>query len=227
MSSIEATASIPDFYGREFLRIQRNFESTGDGTATARERASLVDNVVRMLYQSRIAAFPREGFCLAALGGYGRRELFPYSDVDLLFLAEDSQLLSRLKDEVAAISRDLWDSGLRVSNPFRSLAECGELHRDNVEFSIALLDARYVEGDAQLFARLRERVVPHLVARDRADLVRRLAEVTEDRQGKHGNTIFHLEPNLKDAPGGLRDYHVARWLAVIFALDEAGRWVAP
>ena len=227
MPSSEATALISDFYAREFLRIQRNFESTGDGTAAARERAGLVDSVVRMLYQSRGAAFPPEGFCLAALGGYGRRELFPYSDVDLLFLAEDSQLLFKLKDEVAAISRHLWDSGLRVSNPFRSLAECGELHRDNLEFSVALLDARYLEGDAQLFARLRERVVPHLVARDRADLVRRLAEVTEDRQGKHGNTIFHLEPNLKDVPGGLRDYHVARWLAVIFALDESARWVAP
>jgi [protein-PII] uridylyltransferase len=227
MSSTEVTASISDFYAREFQRIQRNFESTGDGTATAHERAGLVDSVVRMLYQSRIAAFPPEGFCLVALGGYGRRELFPYSDVDLLFLAEDSQLLSKLKDEVAAVSRDLWDSGLRVSNPSRSLAECGELRQDNLEFSIALLDCRHLAGDARLFARLRERVVPHLVARDRADLVRRLAEVTEDRQGKHGNTIFHLEPNLKDAPGGLRDYHVARWLAVIFALDEAARWVVP
>ena len=227
MSATEAPASLSDFYAREFSRIQRTFESTGDGIAATRERSDLVDRVASVLYRAKTSEFSSEGFCLVALGGYGRRELFPYSDVDLLFLSEDSQIHSSMKDEVAAISRELWDLGLRVSNPSRTLAECGELHQDNLEFSIALLDCRHLAGDSRLFAQLREHVVPHLVGRDRADLVRRLVDLTEGRQGKHGNTIFHLEPNLKEAPGGLRDYHAARWLAVIFELDAAARWTRP
>jgi [protein-PII] uridylyltransferase len=228
MSSPDVSASLPDIYARKFTGIRRGFESTGDGRATARARADLVDSVVRVLYQARVSpevSSPQE-FCLVALGGYGRQELFPHSDVDLLFLSESTRTLSSLKEAVATVARDMWDLSLRVSNTSRILAECAELHQDNLEFSIALLDCRYLAGDARLFARLRDRVLPHLVARDRADLVRRLMDMTADRREKHGNTIFHLEPNLKDAPGGLRDYHVARWLTLIFQLDKAARWTA-
>jgi [protein-PII] uridylyltransferase len=226
MSSPKSIVSLRDSYAREFAAIQRGFESAGDGRAAAQARAELVDTVVREVYQARVSADVSgpEDFCFVALGGYGRQELFPHSDVDLLFLSENTRTLASLKETVAAVVRELWDLGLRVSNTSRTLTDCGELHQDNLEFSVALLDCRYLAGDARLFARLRERALPHLVARDRADLVRRLIEMTEDRRKKHGNTIFHLEPNLKDAPGGLRDYHVGRWLAVIFELDEAARW---
>lgn len=228
MSSPDVSASLTEFYAREFARIQQGFESTGDGGAAALARAELVDALACRLYTAHVSSeiSGPEGFCLVALGGYGRRELFPHSDVDLLFLSENPHTLSSLKEAVASLARTLWDLGLRVSNASRELAECGELRQDNLEFSIALLDCRYLAGDSRLFARLRERVLPHVVARDRADLVRRLVEMTEARREKHGNTIFHLEPDVKDAPGGLRDYHVARWLAVIFELDEAARWTA-
>jgi [protein-PII] uridylyltransferase len=77
-----------------------------------------------------------------------------------------------------------------------------------------------------LFARLREEVIPHLAARDRADLVRDLVEMTRRRHAKYGETLFHLEPNVKECPGGLRDYHVARWLTLIGELETRRRWVA-
>jgi [protein-PII] uridylyltransferase len=220
---------LSDFYAREFARIRQGFASTGDGCAAALERAAAVDALVGRLYPSNVAPglSSPESFCLVALGGYGRRELFPHSDIDLLFLSEDTRTLVRMKERVAVLARTLWDAGLRVSNTSRELAECGELHQDNLEFSIALLDCRYLAGDARLFAKLRDRVLPHLVARDRRDLIRRLGDATEDRRSKHGNTIFHLEPNLKEAPGGLRDYHVARWLAVIFQLEETAQWAVP
>lgn len=192
-------------------------------------RAKLVDALVAELYKARASRDPSgpENFCLAALGGYGRSELFPHSDVDLLFLSESAGVLADLREAVAAVSRALWDLGLRVSTTVRTLAECGELHRDNLEFNIALLDGRYLAGDAYLFARLRERALPHLVARDSAELVRRLVEMTEGRHEKHGNTIFHLEPNIKEAPGGMRDYHVARWLALVFELEQGAGWKRP
>jgi [protein-PII] uridylyltransferase len=223
------TALLSDFYRREYTRIRRSFGSTGDGRAAAQERAVAVDAVVNGLYQSNVSPSPAgpDKFCLVALGGYGRRELFPHSDIDLLFLSEDSRTHLQVKERVAALARTLWDVGFHVSNTSRELAECGQLHQDNLEFSIALLDCRYLAGDAGVFAKLRERVLPHLVARDRRDLIRRLSDATEERHSKQGGTIFHLEPNLKEAPGGLRDLHVARWLALISRLDETARWVEP
>ena len=80
---------------------------------------------------------------------------------------------------------------------------------------MALLDCCYLAGDPRLFVRLRNEVLPHFVARDHQDLLRNLAERTRRRHAQYGHTIFHLEPNLKENPGGLRDYHVCRWLACI------------
>ncbi len=226
-----AEESVPllDVYTREFARLRKVFDATGDGRGAAIDRASTVDDLVTGLYKSLIASdiSAPEDFCIAALGGYGRRELFPHSDIDLLFLAKDSRALAATKEPAAVLARKLWDLGLRTSNATRELWECGELRQDNLEFSISLLDCRYLGGDRRLFARLRDNIVPHLVARDRRDLIRRLVDTTEDRHSKHGQTIFHLEPNLKDAPGGLRDYHVARWLALISQLDESARWIVP
>jgi len=121
----------------------------------------------------------------------------------------------------------LWDLRMRVGNSTHTLAECGRLYRDNLEFNIALLDLRYLAGDPDLYTRLRGTVVPHLVARDRQDLVRNLVELTGQRHAKYGNTIFHLEPNLKDAPGCLRDFHVCRWLARLEELEKNGGWTPP
>jgi [protein-PII] uridylyltransferase len=94
------------------------------------------------------------------------------------------------------------------------------VHYDNIEFTISLLDCRYVAGDARLFARLHEDVLPRLLIRERQPLVQRLAQLAHERHAKYGNTIFHLEPNLKETPGGLRDYHVAGWLTSISSYDK-------
>ncbi len=188
-----------------------------------------MDAVVAQLYRDFLSAEldGPENFCLVAVGGYGRRQLFPHSDIDLLFLSPNRQEQACYREAVAAISRALWDLRLRVGHSARTLAECQQLYRDNLEFDVSLLDCRYLAGDIQLCARLRDQVIPHLVARDRQDLVRNLVELTERRHEKQANTIFHLEPNLKEAPGGLRDYHVAHWLARISTLEEQGRWARP
>jgi [protein-PII] uridylyltransferase len=224
------TPTPPDFYAQESAAIRQLFEDDGHGLAAIRARSDLVDRVVIQLHQT---FFPSSGdagpdhFCLVAIGGYGRRQLYPYSDVDLLFLAAQARIQTIYTEKVAAISRTLWDMGMRVGGGSRSVAECREIQRDNLEFTVSLLDARHIAGDVQPFRRLATEVVPHVIARDREDLVRDLLEMTRDRHQKHGGTVFQLEPNLKESPGGLRDYQVARWLALIAELDERGRWVAP
>ena len=213
----------------ESASVRERFEGHGDGLAVLREGSAFVDTVIDGFYRDLFSAQKTspQDFCLVALGGYGRRELFPFSDIDLLFLSLNGQVETSRKDAVAAMARTLWDLRFRVGHTPRTLAECGKLHRDNLEFNTSLLDCRYLAGDPALFERLRGEVIPHLVRRDGQDLIRGFVEMTQARHSKHGNTIFHLEPNLKEAPGGLRDFHVARWLTLVSGLDRQGRWVVP
>ena len=215
-------------YAAEMTAIRQAFEATGDGLTAVRRRAELVDQVVTGLYADILSVPLHEpaNFCLVAVGGYGRQELFPYSDVDLLFLSHSKRIEENQRGPVAALARTLWDLGLRVGNTSRTLTECGELHRDNLEFSVALLDSRYLAGDTQMFTLLRREIVPHLVARDRQVFVQDLLTITRQRYAKYGQTIFHLEPNLKEAPGGLRDFQVARWLTLIQELEKSGQWIS-
>src|SRR5207249_3184509 len=231
MSSV-AHPSLSEVYALQSAKIRSEFENTGDGLRAIRERSHLVDRILIQLYRELLSEKVEavRAFCLVAVGGYGRQELFPYSDIDLLFLSETALPEGRdagLGEAIASLVRTLWDLRLRVGHSTRTLAQCGRLQQENLEFSISLLDCRYLTGDPRLFARLRDEVVPQLMARDRKELVGDLAEMTRQRHQKHGGTIFHLEPNLKEAPGGLRDYHVCRWLAQISELDRAGRWVNP
>ena len=100
--------------------------------------------------------------------------------------------------------RSLWDSGLRISQSVHTPEECAQFDGQNVELYISLLDRRFLAGDAALYARLAG-------LKPRSDLMSHLARLTRDRHGKFQNTIYHLEPNIKDGPGGLRDYQTLRW----------------
>jgi [protein-PII] uridylyltransferase len=220
---------LAEYCAAQSQQIQQSFEQTQVGAAVLGARSELVDTLVVRLFQEFFSADPQgpRQLCLVALGGYGRRELFPHSDIDLLFLTENGNGQSTFRDAMTTTVRMLWDLQMRVGNTSHTLAECGRLHRDNLEFNVSLLDVRYLAGDAGLYTRLRRAVIPHLVARDREDLVRNLVELTEQRHAKLGNTIFHLEPNLKEAPGCLRDFHVCRWLARIEELGRSNGWTPP
>ena len=159
-----------------------------------------------------------------ATGGFGRGWLFPHSDIDLLFLYNGGSSESEFKDPIRRFSQELWDLRLKLSPATRSLAECEKLDPNNVEFAISLLDCRYLAGDRELFSRLHEKAVPRMVGRDCQSLIQNLAEITRARHHKFGNTVFHLEPNVKDGPGGLRDYNVANWLALISAMEKLKVW---
>ena len=225
MSSPAADSTLRSFYRQEFERLRGEFAASGSGRAAIAERTQVVDKLASDLWNQHIST--QSGLALVALAGFGRRELFPYSDVDLLFLTENEAQRGRVKDQVRGVCQEMWDIGLRVSPTTRTLDDCARFDQDNVEFTISLLDCRFLIGDLPLFERLREKSLPQLVARECDALVERLAEVTRTRHLRFGNTIFHLEPNLKDGPGGLRDFHVSRWLELIAALDSARKWPEP
>src|SRR3984957_6047587 len=223
------TSSLQDLYAEESARIAKRFEETGDGRAAIRDRTALIDSVVIELWNEVTAAGgPIEGFCIAAMGGYGRQGLFPYSDIDLLFLyAREGNEEFLGKKAIAPLSQALWDLHLRVSPTTRTLAECGKLYRNNIEFNISLLDCRYICGDEKLFERLRTRVLPGMVIREAETLMQELTGLAHQRHQKYGQTIFHLEPNIKDGPGGLRDFQVACWLSQIAEMKRTREWKDP
>jgi len=207
-------------------RIQREFEATGDGRSCVTQRTHLIEEILARLWHDIVSADESkpDNFALVATGGFGRGWLFPYSDIDILFLFGDRDAEQLFQDPVRRFSQELWDLRLKLSPASRTLAECDRYDAHNTEFTISLLDCRYLAGDRDLFRRLHDKVIAKLVMRESKALLQGLAEVTRERHAKHGMTLYHLEPNVKEAPGGLRDCNVANWLALISAMDKLHDW---
>ena len=210
----------------ESAHIQQRFETSGDGRAAVAQRTRLVEDILARLWRDIVSPDPAKpaNFALVATGGFGRGWLFPYSDIDLLFLFGDRTAEQAFKDPVRRFSQELWDLRLKLSPASRLLSECDRYDPNNTEFTISLLDCRYLAGDHDLFRRLHDKVIPKVVMRESRALLQGLAEVTRERHAKYGMTLYHLEPNLKEAPGGLRDCNVATWLALISAMDKLHDW---
>lgn len=193
MSSAQAPPTITHFPGGAALALA--------------ERTAGVDQAVIAAAEKWLAT---AGAAVLAVGGYGRRQLFPYSDVDVLMLFESERTLAAAREAVAAFLQSLWDAGLRVSHSVRTLAECLEVHEQNAELNISLLDQRFLTGARELYADLAARL-PKFVRSNREALARNLAKLARARYARFANTIYHLEPNVKEAPGGLRDYQLVCW----------------
>ena len=214
-----------DLYSRESSRIRKAFDATTDGMAAATQRSGLVDQVALRLWQelSGNGGTSPNGFCLVARGGYGRGTLLPHSDIDLLFLSDNPALLNRFKDSIGRMCQQMWDLGLRVAPTARTLSGCSEFDPNNVELTLSLLDTRQLAGDRQLFRLFHDQTVPDVVHRNWPALVETLVELTRTRHAKYGNTVFHLEPQVKESPGGLRDFNVACWLSFLAAVEKQGK----
>ena len=198
-------------YDERLAAMRAAFDATGDGAAACQARSTAVDALLHDLWTAH--SNTAEGVCLVALGGYGREQLFPFSDVDLLFCAEKFSTLDRAKDAIRHLSQTLWDLGLRLTPTTRALADCERFSAADPEFSLALLDLRFLTGDEACFSALKTRIIARRTLREARQLAAAAATLTRERHARFGHTLFHLEPSVKDAPGGLRDAHVCAWLA--------------
>ncbi len=198
-------------------RIRQQFEAGTSARETLRAQCELADSNVQQIFGEVLRVHNREpqGLCLLALGGYGRRMLFPYSDLDILFLLGNEKVEQESRPLISEFSRTLWDIGFRVSSAGRTLEECRRIEEDNAEFHLALLDRRFLAGDAALFEKLDTKVLPASEKQARPFLLAQIHRLTRERLTRYGNTIFHLEPNVKESPGGLRDYQATIWLRQI------------
>ena len=222
-----AVDDLREQYMREMALVRQTCERTGDGTAAIRRRSAVVDRILIEMWRRVFAGQPgqpTQNVALLALGGYGRKDLFPYSDIDVLFVFADEKTEEQSKGGVRAIIQGMWDIGLRASPCSRTVKEAGRFDPDNLEFTLATLDRRFLAGQFPLYQQLHQTVLPGLVLSEWNTITQKLGEIARNRHAKFGNTIFHLEPNLKDCPGGLRDYHLAVWFALLFHLKETKEW---
>jgi len=179
--------------------------------AALETRTAEIENRVRAVYHSTIQPHFPTGVALVATGGFGRGELFPHSDVDLLLIVELENQIPAVRGAMAALLQNLWDAGMRPSHAVQTVAYCAAEHDGNTELTISLLDRRLLAGDPKIFESLDQSFAAFLRKRG-PSIAERLTRLTEARHSKFQNTIYHLEPNIKDAPGGLRDLQTVRWL---------------
>jgi [protein-PII] uridylyltransferase len=219
-----AVDDLREQYTREMELVRQTYERTGDGTAAIRRRSAVVDRTLIEMWRRVFSGQPPQNVSLLALGGYGRKDLFPYSDIDILFAFADDKAEAQSKEAVRTLVQGMWDIGLRASPASRTLKEAGRFDPDNLEFTLATLDHRFLTGHFPLYQQLHQVVFPGLVLSEWNTITQKLGEITRARHERFGNTIFHLEPNLKECPGGLRDYHLAVWFALLFHLKETKLW---
>jgi [protein-PII] uridylyltransferase len=171
---------------------------------------SMTDDTLRTLWDA--AGFDN-GLCLAAVGGYGRGELYPYSDVDVLLLMPDGTSPEKddaLKAQIEKFIGSCWDTGLEIGSSVRTVTECVQEASADITVQTSLLEARFLVGSVKLFKTFQKH---YAMALDpKAFFVAKTAEMRQ-RHAKFENTPYSLEPNCKESPGGLRDLQVVLWVA--------------
>jgi [protein-PII] uridylyltransferase len=193
-------------------QVRQTFLATGDAIIALAERTAQVDQMLSAAAEELLfPALPPGSVALVAVGGYGRRHLFPYSDIDLLLLFSSDKVAMAHKDAISAFLQRLWDAGLRMSHSVRTPEECLEVHDQNIELNVSILDQRYLSGDRALYAGMADKL-PRFILANRDALSRNLVKLTRERHSKFRGTLYHLEPNVKETPGGLRDFQLLCWL---------------
>ncbi len=179
---------------------------------------SMTDDTLRTLWDA--AGFDNS-LCLAAVGGYGRGELYPYSDVDVLLLMPDGTSPEKdeaLKEQIEKFIGSCWDTGLEIGSSVRTVTECVQEASADVTVQTSLLEARFLVGSVKLFKTFQKH---YAMALDpKAFFVAKTAEMRQ-RHAKFENTPYSLEPNCKESPGGLRDLQVVLWVAKAAGLGDS------
>jgi [protein-PII] uridylyltransferase len=188
------------------LALRENYERTGDGLALLHTRSNQVDQVLVTLWNS--LDFPTS-LTLAAVGGYGRGELYPASDIDLLILLPHAPSVA-LQEKLERLVSHFWDIGLEIGHSVRTIQECLNEASNDISVQTALLEARLITGSEKLFSTFEKRLHGNL---DPLVFFEAKRLEQQDRYMRYNETPYSLEPNFKEAPGGLRDLQVIFWIA--------------
>ncbi len=184
------------------------------GTETVQHFTALIDALICALFKAATGDSDGallEDCALIAIGGYGRGELNPRSDIDIMFYCGSGDVapLKRVTERVLYM---LWDLGLDVGYSVRSAKDCLDMAQQDITARTALLDSRFLIGDRNLYRDYENSVLKDALNRSTQAFIRHKLEEIEVRRKKYGSTVYLLEPNIKEGEGGLRDLHSALWI---------------
>jgi len=191
--------------------LEAQFKEGTDVVDLVHNRALFMDGLLSSLW-AEIVGNPTPGLALIAVGGYGRHELHPYSDIDLLILAKDEPTLEKLSAQLTEFVTCLWDLKLEIGHSVRTIEECVKVAKDDLTIITTLVETHHIGGDPRLFKTLQKKVSSSKMWNSHDFFSAKRLEQRE-RHRKYANTEYNLEPNLKTSPGGLRDIHVISWVA--------------
>ncbi len=195
--------------------IRERHRAGAEGRLIVGSLTSLIDTLLRNLYRSVCIDLPDQGAgscALIAIGGYGRGELNPRSDIDVMFFygGKEKKLAEQISERMLYL---LWDLGLEVGYSVRAARDCLEMAEKDITARTALLDARLLVGDEGLYRAFETEVLTSVLGKNSQAFIReKLTEHTRRLQ-KYGSSVYLLEPNIKEGEGGLRDLHTAVWIA--------------
>jgi [protein-PII] uridylyltransferase len=217
--------------GRDELKKLAEGMAPTRGVELVIQATDLVDAIIERLSTaafialersgSRIGRSQAEGVAIVAVGGYGRRELCPRSDIDLLFLLPRSRPSDHIAQYVNAILYGLWDLGFEVGHAVRTVEDCVEIAQQDQAVKTGLLDARLLGGAPPgeatrkgSFQNLTQAIERELLSgKGASELIEQKLDEAKKRRERFGNSIYLLEPNVKASEGGLRELHTALWVA--------------
>jgi [protein-PII] uridylyltransferase len=196
------------------------------GRALLQKHTDFIDHHIKKSFAECPAS--ENGFALIALGGYGRKELFPFSDIDLMLLYE-SDAKENLEKVADAILYPLWDAGLEVGHAVRTVDDCLADAKTDFFFQVAMLDARLITGSQLLFEQLISRYTKTFIEGHRSEFLQDMLMSRSKRQTRFSNHTYLLEPHIKESLGGFRDFQAMLWTAQfvfglhgLSALQDAG-----
>lgn len=217
VSREEVLQALKGFVQEERGRIEKKHREGAGGREVVLSLTNLVDVVIQDLFRQADSSWKTlkkgsEGCALVALGGYGRRELNPASDVDIMLLypKREDVYLPAIADYVFHM---LWDIGFVLGNAYRSINDCLEIADSDPTSLTSMLEARFLAGRKAVFDRFRRSLRRHVTPKKASALIERKLEEQEARHRRYGSSIYLQEPNVKESPGGLRDLHTALWIA--------------
>jgi len=209
-----------DLY-KKFLKIEEHrlrlkHSSGAGGLEIVRDRAALLDVILRHLFDGALEgstfAERTPPVALLAIGGFGRGELNPYSDVDILFLHDSLRLGAEMTEIVEQVLYMLWDVGFKVGHSTRSINDAIQLANSDVLTKTSLLESRFLAGDHRLHSKFKRDFFERCVRGQVKSYLKWRLENQDERHRKYGGSVFMQEPNVKNGCGGLRDYHNMQWI---------------
>jgi [protein-PII] uridylyltransferase len=216
-------ARYKNFLKVESHRLKILHRAGGSGLEICHARAAILDVLLRYIlvgvraHSSAAGGVPMSSMALVAIGGYGRAELNPFSDIDIMFL-HDAELLvggkphPALKEMTDGVLYTLWDIGLKVGHSVRSIEHCVAVANADMQSKTSLIEARLIEGSPSLFERLERVLLAKCVMGHEDEYIQARLDDQGARRAKFGNSPLMQEPNIKNGCGGLRDYQNLVWM---------------